>query len=272
MNRNKIEKDQYSLVSQKKFSMKDTVKKACIILVALSVIYWCYVSTSFSLAKLKDGWGGIVDIMNRMMPPSLDIIPGIIAPTIETIQISICGTLLAILFSIPLAICAASNITPHRILYTISRFILNASRAIPDMIFALIFVAAVGLGPFPGTLAIGFSSCGMLGKFIAESIENIDAGVLEAMDATGANRVQSFIYGIIPQVMPEFISLALFRWEMNFRASTVLGLVGAGGIGFELQAAMRLFNYRDMTMILIVILIIVSVVDKISASIRKRIV
>ena len=140
------------------------------------------------------------------------------------------------------------------------------------MIFALIFVAAVGLGPFPGTLAIGFSSCGMLGKFIAESIENIDGGVLEAMDATGANRVQSFIYGIIPQVMPEFISLALFRWEMNFRASTVLGLVGAGGIGFELQAAMRLFNYRDMTMILVVILVVVSIVDKISSVIRSKIV
>lgn len=264
-------KNKLKLVLGKKIQLKDVIKKIIIITIALGVIYWCYNQTNFSLAKLRAGWGGIVDIVGRMLPPRFDILADMIGPTIETVQISICGTILAILFSLPLGFFAASNITPHRLLYSLSRFILNAARAIPDMIFALIFVAAVGLGPFPGTLAIGFSSCGMLGKFFADTIESIDSGVLEALQATGASRLQTLVYAVIPQVLPEFISLSLFRWEMNFRASTILGIVGAGGIGFELQAAIRLFNYRDMTMILIIILVIVSIVDFISSKIRSKI-
>ena len=140
------------------------------------------------------------------------------------------------------------------------------------MVFALIFVAAVGLGPFPGVLGIGVSSTGMLGKFFADAIENVDNGPLDALKATGAKKIQVITYAVIPQILPEFVSVALFRWEMNFRASTIVGIVGAGGIGFELMTSMRLFNYQKMTLILIIILVIVTAVDTISSFIRKRII
>ena len=272
MKMNPQSKDSYNFVLSKKLQIKGIAKRLVCVSLILLIIYWCYASTNFNLAKLRSGFGGIIDIVSRMLPPSLSILPDMIAPTIETVQISICGTILAILFSLPLGFFAAANITPNKLFYSVSRFLLNAARAIPDMIFALIFVAAVGLGPFPGTLAIGFSSCGMLGKFFADTIENIDSGVLEALQATGAGKMQILVYAVLPQVMPEFISLSLFRWEMNFRASTILGIVGAGGIGFELLAAMRLFNYKEMTTILIIILVIVSLVDFISSSIRKKII
>jgi phosphonate transport system permease protein len=207
-----------------------------------------------------------------MVPPDFSILERLVKPTIETIQISIWGTILAILLSIPFGVLAARNLSPHPVVCQISRIILNAIRAIPDMLFALIFVAAVGLGPLPGVLGIGVSSSGMLGKFLADFIENIDKGPLDALKATGAKKMQIISYAVVPQIIPEFVTLALFRWEMNFRASTVIGIVGAGGLGFELMTSMRLFQYKETATILIVILIVVTIVDFISTTIRKRII
>jgi len=158
------------------------------------------------------------------------------------------------------------------LIYHVARFILNATRSISEIIFALIFVAALGLGPFPGLMAVAVHSVGMLGKFLAESIENIDQGPLEALAATGANKLQIFRYAIFPQILPEFITLCLYRWELNFRSATILGVVGAGGIGFELITSMRLFKYQDMTIVLVVILLTVTVVDFISSKIRSKII
>ncbi|MEN1760394.1 phosphonate ABC transporter, permease protein PhnE [Anoxynatronum sibiricum] len=236
-----------------------------------AVLLWSFQGTNFNLYRIQEGIDGIIDIISRMFPPKLSIVPRLVKPTIETVQMSIVGTLIAILLSIPLGICAAQNISPSPILYHGSRLILNSLRTVPDVIFAVIFVSAVGLGPFPGTLAIGVSSSGMLGKFLGDSIENIDPGSLEALRATGANKIQAISYAVIPQILPEFISLALFRWEMNFRSSTILGIVGAGGIGFELMTSMRLFRYQEMTMTLILILAVVAVVDSVSANIRSRV-
>lgn len=251
---------------------KNIIKLFCWISIFLMIIAWSIKGTSFNLYRIRLGIEGIFDIISRMLPPNIMIIPRLIKPTIETVQMSIVGTLLAIIISIPLGIFAARNISPSPILYHLSRFILNALRSVPDVIFAVIFVSAVGLGPFPGTLAIGVSSSGMLGKFLGDSIENIDSGSLEALQSTGANKIQTIVYAVIPQILPEFISLSLFRWEMNFRASTILGIVGAGGIGFELMTSMRLFRYKEMTMTLIVILLVVAIVDFISSSIRKKII
>jgi len=191
-----------------------------------------------------------------MIPPNLSILGRLIAPTIETLQISIWGTSLAVILAVPFGLLAAKNTSPHPILYGLTRLILNATRAINEMIFGLIFVAAVGLGPFPGVLALAFHSVGMLGKFFAEAIENIDAGPVEAVTATGASNWQVIRFSIVPQVMPEFVSIVLYRWELNFRQATVLGIVGAGGIGFELITSMRLFQYQDLLTILIVILVL----------------
>jgi len=243
------------------------------IAVFLAILYgWSALGVNLSLRELVEGLPQLADIISRMLPPNPAVIPRLVKPTIETLQISIWGTTLAILFTIPFGLAAAKNISPHPILYKGSRFILNATRSISEIIFALVFVAAVGLGPFPGVLALAFHSVGMLGKFLAESIENIDAGPMEALRATGASQWQIIVYAVVPQILPEFVTLCLYRWELNFRSATILGIVGAGGIGFELITSMRLFQYPDMTMILVVILAMVSGVDYISSLIRSRII
>jgi phosphonate transport system permease protein len=246
--------------------------KRLVLTLFLAVVYiWSAAGTHLSISELVKGLPQLADIIGRMMPPNFEILPRLVNPTIETFQISIWGTTLAIFFTIPFGLLAARNISPHPLLYKISRFVLNATRSISELIFALVFVAAVGLGPFPGVLALAFHSVGMLGKFLADSIENIDPGPVEALLATGANKWQVIVYAIVPQVLPEFITLCLYRWELNFRSATILGIVGGGGIGFELITSMRLFMYPDMTTILIVVLGMVSAVDYISSYVRSKI-
>lgn len=238
----------------------------------LGIYWWSAEGTRLNLYTLIEGLQGVGDIFSRMFPPRLDVLPKLIDPAVETVQISIWGTTLGVLLSIPLGILAAKNVTPNRLTYVLGRQILNLLRAIPEMVMALIFVASVGLGPFPGVLAVAFHSTGMLGKFLADSIENVDPGPLEALTATGARSKQIFAYAIVPQILPEFVSLCLFRWEMNFRSSTVLGIVGAGGLGFELITSMRLFRYQEMTTIILLILAFVALVDFLASRIRKRII
>ncbi len=259
-------------VVQNKYDPKSFFKNIGWAVFLLTILWWSAVGTNLSIRTLRGGMYGVLDIVSRMLPPDMASLPRLIGPTLETIQISIWGTILAILLSIPLGLLAARNISPHPVLYQTSRLILNTLRAVPDVIFALIFVAAVGLGPFPGVLGIGISSAGMLGKFLGDAIENIDSGPMDALKATGAKKMQVITYAVAPQILPEFVSLSLFRWEMNFRASTIIGIVGAGGIGFELMTSMRLFKYKEMALILVLILVIVTIVDTISSIIRKRII
>lgn len=251
---------------------KVNVRCAAALALLLLLYAWSAQGTHLSASELLRGLPGLWDILTRMMPPNPAIVPRLIQPTVETMQISIWGTSLAIVFTIPFGLAAARNIAPHPLVYAVARFILNATRSISEMIFALVFVAAVGLGPFPGVLALAFHSVGMLGKFVADAIENIDAGPVEALTATGANKWQVIMYAIFPQILPEFVTLCLYRWELNFRSATILGIVGAGGIGFELITSMRLFLYRDMTTILLVILVAVIIVDYVSSYLRQRII
>lgn len=248
------------------------LRRGAIAGILLLVYVWSARGAHLSLSELIQGLPGLADIVSRMVPPDFSILPKLLEPTVETLQISIWGTTLAILFTIPFGLAAARNISPHPVVYGAARFVLNATRSISEIIFALVFVAAVGLGPFPGVLALAFHSVGMLGKFLADSIENIDAGPVEALVATGASKWQVVVYAVVPQILPEFVTLCLYRWELNFRSATVLGIVGAGGIGFELITSMRLFQYQDMTTILAVILVLVTAVDYISTFIRKKII
>lgn len=245
-----------------------------VLVVALVVvIYWrSAVDCELKPVSLIQGTPHIVDIVSRMLPPNFSIMGSLIRPTLETVEMAIWGTTLAVIMAIPLGVLAAQNVSPHPILYALSRLILNALRAISEMVFALIFVAAVGLGPFPGVLAVAIHSAGQLGKFYAEAIENIDRGPVEALEATGAHKIQTLVFAVVPQIVPEFITYTLYRWEVNVRAATVLGLVGAGGIGFELLTSMRLFQYQDTSAILLVILLTVSIVDFLSSRIRSAII
>lgn len=151
-----------------------------------------------------------------------------------------------------------------------ARGILNGLRAIPELIMGIIFVAAVGFGALPGVLALGLHSIGMVGKFFAESIEHADTSPIEAARAAGATPLQVIMHGILPQVLPQMADVSIYRWEYNFRASTVIGMVGAGGIGFELMGLLRLMQYQDVFAILLVILVMVTIVDNLSGYLRKR--
>lgn len=220
--------------------------------------------------RLADGVPSGFRLISQMLPPDFSDAVNWIKPLFDTLAMSIAGTAIAIIFSLPLSLLAARNTTPHSLLFHLSRLILNSLRAVPELIMGIIFVAAVGFGALPGALALGVHSIGMVGKFFAEYIELVNPAPLEAVRAAGANKVQVIYHGILPQIFPQLVDLALYRWEYNFRASTVMGAVGAGGIGLELIGALRILQYREVSALLIVILLTVVVVDGFSNYLRKR--
>ena len=242
------------------------------ILVAIVILYVSARDTDLSLGEFVRGLPAIAGYLARMFPPDWAFTPRIVQPTIETIEIAIWGTVLGILLAIPLGLMAARNISPHLAVYGSARFILNALRGVSELVFALIFVSAVGLGPFPGILALALHNAGMLGKFYAEAIEAVDEGPVEAMRSTGAGWSQTVAYAIVPQILPHFITYNLYRFEVSIRSATVLGLVGAGGIGFHLISSIRLFDYQTTAMVLIVIIALVILTDYVGTKIRTRII
>jgi phosphonate transport system permease protein len=167
-----------------------------------------------------------------------------------------------------LALLAAPNISPHPVIQHVTRTVLAFLRSVPEIIMGILFVAAVGFGALPGVLALALHSVGMVGKFYAEAIEHVDPKPLEAARAAGATRFQVITHAVLPQVMPQLSDITIYRWEYHFRASAVLGIVGAGGIGFELIAALRLMSYDQVSAILLAILACVLVVDGIGGRLR----
>jgi phosphonate transport system permease protein len=217
---------------------------------------------------LVTGVFGMADIIRRATPPDFASINLVWWPTLETIDIAIFGTLGGIVLAVPLAVLAAVNVTPSRALYYIARGVIGFARAV--LVWALLFVTAVGLGPFPGALALSVHSVGMLGRLFAETIEHMDMAPIDAMSLTGARRMQVFSHGVIPSILPSLTGIALYRFDENIRSSLVLGFVGAGGIGFELMSAMSLFQYRLVSLYLIVTFVLVIAAERLSALVRAR--
>jgi phosphonate transport system permease protein len=224
----------------------------------------------FDLPRLLEGVPSLLSLMREMFPPDFREAPRWVKPLLDTLAMSIAGTALAVGFSLPMAFLAARNTTPHPLVYQLARGVLNGLRSIPELIMGILFVAAVGFGALPGVLALGLHSVGMVGKFFAESIEHVNEAPVEAAWATGATPVQVVLHAILPQVLPQLADVAVYRWEYNFRASTVMGMVGAGGIGFELMASLRLMQYQEVSAILIIILLMVTLVDSFSSFLRSR--
>lgn len=219
--------------------------------------------------KLAQGIPAIGTLAGESFPPDFTNIRNWLSPLLDTLAMSIAGTAIAVFFSIPLAFLAARNTSPHPIIFQVSRIILNALRSVPELIMGIIFVAAVGFGALPGVLALGLHSIGMVGKFFAEAIEHVDEAPVEAARAAGASKMQVLYHAVLPQVMPQFADVSIYRWEYNFRASTVMGMVGAGGIGFELMGSLRIMQYQEVFAILLVILLMVTLVDTLSGYLRK---
>jgi phosphonate transport system permease protein len=196
----------------------------------------------------------------------------VIGATLETVQMALAGTFLALLVAFPLGFLAARNTTPHRFVYYGVRTCLNLVRTIPDLALGLLFVAAVGLGAFAGTLALAVHTATVLGKLLSESVENIDEGVVEAIRATGAGYAQILSFAVLPQILPDLISFTLYRLETNIRAASVLGLIGAGGIGYLMNTSFRTFQYQEAAAIVLVLIALVMLVDFLSSRLRARVV
>jgi phosphonate transport system permease protein len=228
--------------------------------------------THASLGGLVSGTHGIADIVSRSVPPSGNVLSASLSASIVTIDTALLGTTIALVFSLLLTPLAARNISPHRIVYECARGVIGVTRAVPDLIFALIFVAAVGLGPFAGVLALAVHSIGTLGKLFSEAVEDMDMGPVDALRVSGASRVQVFVHAVLPGVAATFVSLVLYRFDVNVRSSLVLGFVGAGGIGFLIFNSMQLFQYREVFTELAVVLALVLVVERVSTLLRARIV
>jgi phosphonate ABC transporter permease subunit PhnE len=199
----------------------------------------------------------------------------ILPDMLETIEIALIGTLIAVVFAFPFSFLASRNIVGTHpaglVIYGIVRFTFNFLSAIPALVVALIFTVIVGVGPAAGVLALGFHSIGMLGRLFAEALENIDRGPIEALQAVGAGKIQIVAYGVVPQIAPLFLAYSIYRWDINVRMSMILGFVGAGGIGVFLQQNINLFNYTQVSTAFILILITVSLIDIGSGWIQRKI-
>lgn len=237
----------------------------------LAVVMGCagYVGL-FDGPRLAEGVPSLASMVGEMFPPNFTEWRTWLKPLFDTLAMSVAGTALAVVLSVPLAFLAARNTAPHPLVFQAARGLLNGLRSIPELILGIIFVAAVGFGALPGVLALGLHSVGMVGKFFAEAVEHADEAPVEAARAAGASPLQVVMHGVLPQVLPQFAGIAVYRWEYNFRASTVMGMVGAGGIGFELMGALRIMQYQDVSAILIVILVLVTLVDALSGHLRKH--
>lgn len=238
----------------------------------LVLTLWAAWGTSFNIPKLVRGIPAIFDLLGRMMPPDISILGGLALPLIETLQMALLGTTIPIFIALPLAFLAAVNTTPHPLISVVVRLLIGTLRTVPELIWAMLLVTAVGLGPFPGVIALVLHTIGGLGKFYYEAIEATNPGTIEAMEAAGASRFKVIWYGVMPSVLPIMMSSTLFYWEYNNRASTILGLVGAGGIGLALTHALQNFEYPKVVTCLILIVLVLVGIDRFSAYIRARII
>ncbi|NYT38163.1 phosphonate ABC transporter, permease protein PhnE [Allopusillimonas soli] len=240
-------------------------------LVALAV-GWSLSSINIIWSWVWDAPAQIGDLAGRMVPPDFSDIRAILWALVETLNIATIATFIAVLVSLPVAYISAQNTTPNRATLWLGRFILVSSRSVNTLIWALLFVAIFGPGVMAGIVAIMFRSLGFLGKLLGEAIEEIDRRPVEALEATGASRAKVILYAIVPQVVPTFFAVGILRWDINLRESTVLGLVGAGGIGVILQGAIDTLHWRTVATILLAIIGLVIAGEAVAAWLRKKVI
>ena len=244
----------------------------------ISIIIFCSILT-FIVKDLEIDFIKLVtdsskyfgDILSRMLPPDFSNFGNLVYAMFETIEIAFLGTFIAIVLSIPLGLFSAKNLAPNYFVYLVCKTVIIFFRAIPEFIIAMILVIAIGFGAMPGVLALGLHTMGFLAKFYAEDIEHINKGPIDALKSSGATKLQIISFGIIPQILPDFVANNLYILDRNIRMATMLGVVGAGGIGYELLSSFRMFEYPRVSAIIIIIFITIFVIDYLSSFIRSKI-
>lgn len=223
--------------------------------------------------RLAGSAGRMVSFAGQMLvAPDWSYMPRLLAKMLETVEMTVLGTAIAIVLSLPMGILAARNATPHPVVYRLTRDLLSLMRALPELVWALVFVSAVGLGPLPGIMALAFVTVGFMGKFFAEAIEVVNERAVEGVRAHGAGWLQVRLFAMLPQALPDFVGTVMYILDHNLRAATILGLVGAGGIGYDLVMSMRLFQYDRLLLIALAIYLLVTALDRASDSLRSRII
>jgi phosphonate transport system permease protein len=254
--------------------LKKNLIRYFIYLAFLVFLVYGYCHLDLPLERIPKGLLAIGDlIINRMLPPDYKFVSRKIPyPLLETLAMAVCGAFIGVVLSAPLAWFGAFNLTPNRrILYPLARLAMIVSRSIHEIVWAMLLVSIFGFGPFPGMLVLIIIYIGFAGKLFSENIEAIDMGPVEAMRAVGANRLKEMCIGVLPQVMPVWTGIAIYGWDVALRGSTILGLVGAGGLGTELRASIESLRYQRAGAILIIIICLVSLSELMSIQIRKRV-
>ncbi len=239
--------------------------------VALALLAWSWQGADMRPLDLVRDSGNMAEYASSFFPPDFHDWRIYLSETLITLHIAMWGTALAVAFAIPFGLLSSANIVPWWIYQPVRR-LMDATRAINEMVFAMLFVVAVGLGPFAGVLALFVHTTGILAKLFSEAVEAIDPQPVEGIRATGANALEEIVYGVLPQVLPLWISYSLYRFESNVRAAAVVGMVGAGGIGVVLWDIIRGFQYAQTCAVMLIIIVTVTMIDVISAQIRKRLV
>lgn len=239
-----------------------------VILVLFFVALWQTGFTPWGVFERLDAVG---NLLSRMFPPDFREWDRYLVAVLETLWMVLAGTAIALVIAVPISVLGARNTTTGPVAYNICRFLITATRAVPSLVFALIFVRAIGVGPTAGVLAMSISSVGMIGKFFSDRIEEVDMGMVEASRSSGANRVQIFVSAVLPQVLTNWISLSLYRLDINLRSAVILGFVGAGGIGLELQRVQGQLSYKRVLAIALIIFVLVLMAEQLSALARRSV-
>lgn len=250
------------------------LKNWAIVIGVLLIMAWCIEATIIVDTEWHRLGGslGILGALQRFLWLDFSLLPLLLVPALETLMMATLGTLLGCILALPVAWFGALNVTPSRMIaYPVGRFLMVLSRSIHEIIWALLFVGAVGLGALPGVLAVAMRSIGFISKITAEAIENIDPKPVEAIRAVGGNQFQVMYYGIIPQIMPVVLGTIIFEWDINIRRAAVMGLVGAGGLGLVFFRQMAMFNYGGVTMVLLAILVLIMIGEVVSHFARKAV-
>ncbi|KMK74732.1 phosphonate ABC transporter, permease protein PhnE [Alkalihalobacillus pseudalcaliphilus] len=263
---------QKNLALQGITSNKAKFKITTIFVIIVGFYIFTSTQTNSSLLHLWDGRNGFIRIGSELFPPNWNYASTVWNQLVETIHMAIIATTIAALLSIPISLLSAANLFHSPFIHQPVRFIMNILRTIPDILLALIFVGIFGVGVFPGIMALIIFSLGLLAKLMYETIESIDMNPIEAIRASGGNTLQVITYAVVPQVLPQFVSFGLYVFEVNVRASLVLGFVGAGGIGLLLNQQVSWANYPNVMTIIVIIFATVVVIDYISNKIRERLI